>query len=84
MELSLFYWIEHDSKTGKASSAKVHRSVAVRKKESVDVPKHWGDYMIDDGELRAIKGLCIEKYVDGVLVERQEGQEGQEGQETLF
>ena len=69
MDLSLFYWIEHDSKTGNASSAKVHRSVAVRKKEGVDVPKHWEDYVIDDSELRAIEGLHIETYVDGALVE---------------
>ena len=69
MELSLFYWIEHNNKTGKASSAKVHRSVAVRKKEGVDVPKHWEDYVIDDRELRAIEGLHIETYVDGALVE---------------
>ena len=69
MELSLFYWIEHDNKTGNASSAKVHRSVVARKKEGVDVPKHWEDYVIDDSELRAIEGLHIEKYVDGALVE---------------
>lgn len=69
MELSLFYWIEHDNKTGNASSAKVHRSVVARKKEGVDVPKHWEDYVIDDSELRAIEGLHIETYVDGALVE---------------
>lgn len=68
MELSLFYWIEHDSKTGKASSAKVHRSVAVRKKEGVDIPKCWEDYVLDDSALYAIKDIRVEKYADGVRV----------------
>ena len=69
MELSLFYWIEHDNKSGSASSAKVHRSVVARKKEGVDIPKHWEDYVLDDSELRTIEGLHIETYVDGALVE---------------
>ena len=68
MELSLFYWIEHDNKTGRASSAKVHRSVVARKKEGVDIPKCWEDYVLDDSALYAIAGIHIEKYVDGALV----------------
>ena len=69
MDLSLFYWIEHDNKSGSASSAKVHRSVAARKKEGVDIPKCWEDYVLDDSALYAIAGIHIEKYVDGALVE---------------
>ena len=69
MDLSLFYWIEHDNKTGSASSAKVHRSVAARKKEGVDIPRCWEDYVLDDSALYAIAGIHIEKYMDGALVE---------------
>ncbi len=69
MDLSLFYWIEHDNKSGSASSAKVHRSVVARKKEGVDIPKCWEDYVLDDSALYAIAGIHIEKYVDGALVE---------------
>lgn len=69
VDLSLFYWIEHDNKTGCASSAKVHRSVVMRKKEDVDIPKCWEDYVLDDSALYAIEGLHIEKYADGALVE---------------
>ena len=69
MDLSLFYWIEHDNKSGSASSAKVHRSVVVRKKEGVDIPKCWEDYVLDDSALYAIAGIHIEKYMDGALVE---------------
>ena len=65
MELSRFYWIEHNNKTGNASSAKVHRSVTAHKKEGVDVPKRWEDYVLDDSALYAIDGLHIEKYEDG-------------------
>ena len=68
MELSRFYWIEHSNKTGNASSAKVHRSVTAHKKEGVDVPKRWEDYVLDDSALYAIKDIRVEKYADGVRV----------------
>ena len=68
MELSRFYWIEHNNKTGNASSAKVHRSVTAHKKEGVDVPKRWEDYVLDDSALYAIKDIRVEKYANGVRV----------------
>lgn len=68
MELSRFYWIEHNNKTGNASSAKVPRSVTAHKKEGVDVPKRWEDYVLDDSALYAIKDIRVEKYADGVRV----------------
>ena len=71
MELSLFYWIEH--KSGCASSATVHRSVTARKKEGVDIPKHWEDYVFDDSALYALRDLCIEKYVRGACAAPPEG-----------
>ena len=68
MEMSRFHWIEHPNKTGAASSAKVHRAVSAHKKEGVDTPKHLNDYTIEDGDLYAIDGVHIEKYVEGSLV----------------
>ena len=69
MEMSRFYWIEHSNKTGCAPSAKIHRSVSAQKKDGVETPSLWDDYIIDDSALYAIDGGCIEKYVEGSVVE---------------
>ena len=69
MDMSRFYWIEHSNKTGCAPSAKIHRSVSAQKKDGVETPSHLDDYIIDDSALYAIDGVCIEKYVEGSLVE---------------
>ncbi|EGK58601.1 CRISPR-associated protein Csd2 [Centipeda periodontii DSM 2778] len=63
MEMSCFYWIEHSNKTGAASSGKVHRSVKAQKRDGVEVPSRFEDYVIDDSALYAIDGIHIEKYV---------------------
>ena len=63
MEMSCFYWIEHSNKTGAASSGKVHRSVKAQKRDGVEVPSRFEDYVIDDSALYAIDGVHIEKYV---------------------
>ena len=63
MEMSCFYWIEHSNKTGEASSGKVHRSVKAQKRDGVEVPSRFEDYVIDDSALYAIDGIHIEKYV---------------------
>ena len=69
MEMSRFYWIEHSNKTGCAPSAKIHRSISAQKKDGVETPSHFDDYIIDDSALYAIDGVHIEKYVEGSLVE---------------
>ena len=63
MEMSCFYWVEHSNKTGAASSGKVHRSVKAQKRDGVEVPSRFEDYVIDDSALYAIDGIHIEKYV---------------------
>ena len=63
MEMSCFYWIEHSNKTGAASSGKVHRSVKAQKRDGVEVPSRFEDYVIYDSALYAIDGIHIEKYV---------------------
>ncbi len=46
MEVCRVYWWEHDCKTPKVSSAKVHRSVKISLKEGVTMPKRFEDYDI--------------------------------------
>lgn len=48
MEVYRLYWWKHDSRIGKYSSAKVHRSVGdfVKVKEGVTEPKNIEDYLI--------------------------------------
>lgn len=43
MEVCRVYWWQHDSKTPKISSAKVHRSLQIKAKEGV-TPKSFDDY----------------------------------------
>jgi len=61
MTVHRVYWWEHNSKWGQYSSAKVHRSLQIKKK--VENPKSIDDYeiAIDDSE---IKGLKVE-IIDG-------------------
>ncbi|MBR4223648.1 MAG: type I-C CRISPR-associated protein Cas7/Csd2 [Oscillospiraceae bacterium] len=51
MEVCRLYWWEHDSKTPKWSSAKIHRLLRVSLKEGVAVPRSFDDYDISLGEL---------------------------------
>lgn len=46
MEVCRVYWWEHNCKTPKVSSAKIHRSVKISLKEGVSVPTKFGDYDI--------------------------------------
>lgn len=64
IDVARLYWVEHPGKTGIAS-AKVHRSVTVRKKEGVERPKSLADYTMDDTALRALPALEIELYEEG-------------------
>lgn len=58
------YWIKHPGKTGIAS-AKIHRSVTAVKKDGVNRPRSYMDYIIDDSALRALPSLGIEIYEEG-------------------
>lgn len=62
MAVEKIYWWEHPSKMGKASSAKVHRSVKIEKISEVDRAKSFDDYTVtveplDGIELTVIEGL---------------------------
>ena len=62
MEVVKLYWFEHDSKSGQYSTAKVHRSVKVSQKNTVDIPTSVDDYEIT---LEKLPGLTPE-IIDGL------------------
>ncbi|WP_433945555.1 type I-C CRISPR-associated protein Cas7/Csd2 [Paenibacillus sp. SN-8-1] len=59
MEVNQVYWWEHKSKLGQYSSAKVHRSLQVRLKDSVEAARSIEDYIC---ELQPLPGLEAEEY----------------------
>ncbi|MEO3946695.1 type I-C CRISPR-associated protein Cas7/Csd2 [Gorillibacterium sp. CAU 1737] len=62
MEIHKVYWWEHNSKLGQYSSAKVHHSLSVKKKEEGNEPRSINDYEIS---LTPLEGLAVREY-DGL------------------
>lgn len=62
MEVVKLFWFTHNCKLGQFSTASVHRSVKVQKKEGVRVPQSMDDYVITREELN---GLACEE-IDGI------------------
>lgn len=60
MEVHQVYWWEHPSKLGKYSSAKVHRSLRVARKESVTETRSIDDYEIS---VETLEGVPVQTYV---------------------
>ncbi|MGX7201495.1 type I-C CRISPR-associated protein Cas7/Csd2 [Enterococcus plantarum] len=60
MAVEKVYWWEHPSKMGKASSAKVHRSVKIEKIPEVDRAKSFDDYTVTVEPLEGIELTVIE------------------------
>lgn len=60
MEVVKLYWWEHNCKDGQYSSAKVHRSVHVAAKETVELPESVDDYVITLDELPDLKVEIID------------------------
>ncbi|MSS63531.1 type I-C CRISPR-associated protein Cas7/Csd2 [Velocimicrobium porci] len=56
MEVCKVYWWQHNEKTPKASTAKVHRSIQIKPKKSVVRPKSFFDY---DVELLPLDCECV-------------------------
>ncbi|MGN0457155.1 MAG: type I-C CRISPR-associated protein Cas7/Csd2 [Acutalibacteraceae bacterium] len=54
MEVCRLYWWKHDCKTPKNSSAKVHRSLKVKRKDGVVKPTSFNDYEITVEELDGV------------------------------
>jgi len=59
MEVHQVYWWEHPSKIGKYSSAKVHRSLSIARKQSVTEARSIDDY---DITLDVLEGLPVQTY----------------------
>lgn len=59
MEVHHLYWWEHSSKLGQYSSAKVHRSLKVQRKEGVSDAKSFADY---DCIVEPLEGLRVQEY----------------------
>ncbi|MBR1931476.1 MAG: type I-C CRISPR-associated protein Cas7/Csd2 [Lachnospiraceae bacterium] len=57
MEVRKVYWWKHNCPAGQYSSAKVHRSLVIKK--TVDFPKKYEDYEI---KIEGLEGLIPEEY----------------------
>ena len=55
MEVVRLYWFEHNCKDGQYSSAEVHRSVEIKRKDGIDFPTSADDYDIRLMELPGLK-----------------------------
>lgn len=60
MAIEKVYWWEHPNKMGKASSAKVHRSVKIEKIPEIDRTKSFDDYKITVESLEGIELTVID------------------------
>jgi len=60
MEVVKLFWWQHNCKEGQYSSAKVHRSVHIELKDSVDLPSSVDDYQIRVDELPGLEPEIID------------------------
>lgn len=60
MEVCRVYWWEHDCKTPKYSSAKIHRALKINLKDNVSSPKCFEDYEITLDEIDGVKPEIID------------------------
>ena len=60
MEVCRVYWWEHDCKTPKVSSAKVHRALQIKLKDGVSAPRSFDDYEITLAEIDGVKPEIID------------------------
>jgi CRISPR-associated protein Csd2 len=61
IEVRRLYWWKHNCKAGQCSTAKVHRSLVIKPKDGIEVPKQFEDYdvsliPIEDLEPEIIEG----------------------------
>lgn len=59
MEVVKLFWWEHNCAIGQYSSKKVHDSVEIKKKDSVNIPSSINDYVIT---LNKLDGLEVQEY----------------------
>lgn len=62
MEVKKLYWWKHNNKIGQYSAAKVHRSIEIKLKDGIGIPKDMDDY---DIVMNQLEGL-VPEVVEGV------------------
>lgn len=60
MEVCRVYWWEHDCKTPKISSAKIHRALQIKLKDGIPAPRRFDDYDISLAEIDGVKPEIID------------------------
>ena len=60
MEVCRVFWWEHDCKTPKVSSAKIHRALKIKPKDGISAPRSFDDYEITLAEIDGIKPEIID------------------------
>ncbi len=60
MEVCRVYWWEHDCKTPKVSSAKIHRALQITLKDGISAPRCFDDYDISIREIDGVKPEIID------------------------
>lgn len=55
MEVRQVYWWRHSSESGQYSSAAVHRSLHIKKKEGITTPKNFDDYVVTWDQLEGLE-----------------------------
>ena len=60
MEVCRVYWWEHDCRTPKLSTAKIHRALQIKLKEDISVPHSFADYDISLAEIDGVKPEIID------------------------
>lgn len=64
MDLKKLFWFEHNSKLGQYPPAKVHKSITLRLKDGVDIPRKYDDYVLEVEILAGLEPEIYENYGD--------------------
>lgn len=64
MDLKKLFWFEHNSKLGQYPPAKVHKSITLRLKDGVDIPRKYDDYVLEVERLAGLEPEIYENYGD--------------------
>ncbi|HUM84328.1 MAG TPA: type I-C CRISPR-associated protein Cas7/Csd2 [Lachnospiraceae bacterium] len=60
MEVKKVYWWKHNCECGQYSSAKVHKTLKIKLKDGVEVPRKYEDYIVETEDLEGLTPEIIE------------------------
>lgn len=60
MEVKKVYWWRHNCESGQYSSAKVHKTLKIKLKDGVEVPRKYEDYIVETEDLEGLTPEIIE------------------------